>query len=951
MKMRKLIIVLVGLGLSQFLSAFNPDSLQISNLYKAAVEADDAEQYDLALSKAMDALAIYALDTTQVDSLLGDITDFVGRIHLYQGDFDQAEEFFRRGLEVRKAVFGEWSVQVGKSYNNVGLVFNERNELDEAQAFLEKSITVYDRQLQRNDLLFSKPYSNLAIIFAKKGDFAKANFYFRNVVTIDEANLPQNSIELAMDYNNLATSFDLIKKHAKALHYFNKSLEIYNKYTDKYDSKKASILNNLASLYFRIEEFQEAIISNKLSIKHRIKVFGPEHDKLAYVYIGLSKCYSKLNDNAAAINSLNIAKSIRVKKFGREHDLVQTCNLLLGKEYLRIHKYDRALRFLNEGLSNYKSQSKFFNNENIVRLYETKADVNKALYDSTTKKQFLISAKKNIEKAVKFFELWRANLQDNESKSLINEIHLSIYEKAINLNFILHSITGAKDYQSKCVDLVNKSKTNLLREGLKHTKALKYSGIPDSLVILESKLRSKISEIEISMFSDSFSISQSKLDSTLFYEKSKYNNLLESLKSQYPRFYNLKLDNLPINPKDINSKLEDETLVEFYLGDSILFALLFQKDTTIIKRIVPNIDIKLNVKELRKTIDSVVDSPTETHLNDSLFLKTSRNLYDVLLKPFERVLTKKLIIVPDGILYLLPFEALVVEDPRSMWNYKSLSYLINQYTISYVYSAKMLNRSNKNHKNLNGKILAMAPSFSEEFKSKNYSHNTAFEDLLNNDEEIQIVMKMVNGVGLSGSKATKENFVNMSNAYNFIHLATHGISNDDNGNMSFLAFTNVDDSNENDILYANEIYNLKLDSELIVLSACETGIGELLKGEGVISLARAFFYAGAKSVLTTLWKISDNETLEIITLFYKNLKNGMTKDSALRNAKLEYISNNSNRIAHPFYWASFTPVGIMEEVELQSPPEYWKYFILVILGIMIVLGTFKLAKNNHLWMN
>ena len=135
------------------------------------------------------------------------------------------------------------------------------------------------------------------------------------------------------------------------------------------------------------------------------------------------------------------------------------------------------------------------------------------------------------------------------------------------------------------------------------------------------------------------------------------------------------------------------------------------------------------------------------------------------------------------------------------------------------------------------------------------------------------------------------------------------------GTFLFLAFHEISDSLENEKLYVRDLYNLTLDAEMVVLSACETGIGELQRGEGVISLARGFVYAGAGSLVTSLWSVDDLSTKQVMELFYQNLKSGQTKDAALRNAKLTYLASTPQK-AHPFYWAAFAPIGNMESIEL-----------------------------------
>ena len=164
-------------------------------------------------------------------------------------------------------------------------------------------------------------------------------------------------------------------------------------------------------------------------------------------------------------------------------------------------------------------------------------------------------------------------------------------------------------------------------------------------------------------------------------------------------------------------------------------------------------------------------------------------------------------------------------------------------------------------------------------------------------------------------KATKETFEKIVGDYRIVHLATHGKANDKIGDYCFLAFTEQKDSLQNELLYVRDIYNLSLNADLVVLSACETGIGELKRGEGVISLARAFAYSGAKSLITTLWSVNDKSTMQIMEGFYRQLKKGASKDAALWKAKQVYLEKSKHEQAHPFFWSAFIPIGDMQAVK------------------------------------
>ena len=150
--------------------------------------------------------------------------------------------------------------------------------------------------------------------------------------------------------------------------------------------------------------------------------------------------------------------------------------------------------------------------------------------------------------------------------------------------------------------------------------------------------------------------------------------------------------------------------------------------------------------------------------------------------------------------------------------------------------------------------------------------------------------------------------------YRILHLSTHGKADSRVGDFSYLAFYPQPDSLDNELLFVRDIYNLDLNADLVMLSACETAIGELKRGEGIISLARAFAYAGAKSIFTTLWRVNDQSTYELTVSFYRYLKAGLSKDAALRQAKLDYLDSHSDIEAYPFFWAALIGVGDMSKL-------------------------------------
>ena len=305
------------------------------------------------------------------------------------------------------------------------------------------------------------------------------------------------------------------------------------------------------------------------------------------------------------------------------------------------------------------------------------------------------------------------------------------------------------------------------------------------------------------------------------------------------------------------------------------------------------------------------------------FAQAAYYIHEKLLTPLSNLLTKEVIVVPDGVLGYVPFDVLLSEMPKEATTFKSHAYFGKNHIVSYNYSAtlwqEMLNKKHKTEPTKN--FIGFAPYYNGDtlLLSNLFSHDLAMrkglDSLKYSGEEVFKAQKLMHGESVLDKKATKETFEKIAGDYRIVHLATHGKANDKIGDYCFLAFTEQKDSLNNELLYVRDIYNLSLNADLVVLSACETGIGELKRGEGIVSLARAFAYAGAKSIVTTLWSVNDKSTMQIMENFYRQLKNGASKDEALWKAKQAYLDKSNKNQAHPYFWSAFIPIGDMRAVK------------------------------------
>ena len=214
--------------------------------------------------------------------------------------------------------------------------------------------------------------------------------------------------------------------------------------------------------------------------------------------------------------------------------------------------------------------------------------------------------------------------------------------------------------------------------------------------------------------------------------------------------------------------------------------------------------------------------------------------------------------------------------------------------------------------------------------------------LRHNVEEARSVSTLFDGDLLMAKSATKSRFLELASEYQILHLATHAKANEKHGTYSFIAFTSQDSLDS--YLYANELYGLNLNAQMVVLSACETGIGELRKGEGVYGLTNSCFYSGAQSVVTSLWNVNDRATSTLFNSFYTSLKDGQRKDVAMQKAKTEYL--DKTKYPDPFFWAAFVPMGNMAPISTDDSGTNRIWLVVGLLLLLLLVGLWRKSQKT-----
>ncbi len=945
---------------------------------------EKAEEY---YQKALNIdLKLFGRQHKSVAQLLNNL----GIIYMSKGELAQALIVHQEALEVRLKILGENHVEIAQSFGNLGLVYWTKGDYDLAGLFLQKALDVVIKKLGPTDPYVALTYNNLGAVYSRKGDYKRAKMFYEKSLKIRLETIGPEHPDIAASYNNMGEVLYLAGNISLAEEYFEKALLIRLKTLESGHVDIAQSYINLGVVKELHNELGASINYNTKALEIFLKTYNGEHAQTATVFDNLGVVYKKKGANKKSEEYYQKALDIKIKTLGNDHPLVSSTLNNLGSICIQIKDYDKAIRHFenalkikiktlgrrhpdiafyntNLGIAHYH-RGDFLKSDSLIQIalkildfsdihsidrvtsipqliasLQSKGNLYQNWFDATGQSAFLYKSRESGKILDSVVQYQRTRLATDSKKSLSREAHLG-YETTIGVSCLLQQITDSLHFGYEAFGYAEKSHALLLYEALKGADALNYAGIPDSLLQREYDLRIDITYHE-KRRQDLYTQGKEETDTTvlavsgkIFDLRREYEALLDTFKTRYPDYYRAKYDLQTIDVPTLQNTLlqPDQALLEYFVGDSSVFIFLVKKDDYRVIEIKKDFPLEAWVNQLRHGIYGYYQHPEKP---DTLFTSTpgeyadaAWHLYQKLLAPVDSLLPRRVTIIPDGVLGYVPFEALLKEKPDIPHRFHDHAYFGLDHTLSYCYSATLWREmmQKKHKKRPNKMLLAMAP-----FEKKSYrqvedlfgkvvanpeNDSTDFiaggnrhdlDSLSHTGEEVLALARIWNDDYLLDRDATKTRFTDQAGDYRILHLATHGKADSRSGDYSFLAFAQIPDSVENEILYVREIYNLALNADLVTLSACETGVGELQRGEGIISLARAFSYAGAKSIVTSLWQVSDASTKDLMIEFNRYLKKGLPKDEALAKAQRRYLKAHRGPSASPYFWAGFVAIGDM----------------------------------------
>lgn len=847
----------------------------------------------------------------------------IGYQYLRKGDPKKALESYHKALSIQLDILGENHPEVAKTYNSIALVqWNNKESVDANQSYI-RSYSIKLRQYQGVPKNMETKYQGLDEAEFKKGEFKKAREHFSR--SLDE-------------------------------------------YTKKYGPNKplfARLYEQIGILYAFEGDYDNALDFIRKGFNIRLEIYGDFTPETAIGYLNMGICLRLKGEYEDARNALETALKIKTERHEEFHP--DTADIYYQLGLVEFHQdqlpaalayYQKALialvpDFEDNRVSANPSLQTLYPKEKLLDILIAKADAQKMSYmQDPGNTDTLFASFDTYRTLCDLVERMRHSYKSESYKLYFGEKTYKVFKESIQAALLLYEETGDEKYKQQAFILSERSKAGVLAEALSESRARQFADIPKELLEKERTLKTELTYCDTYLQKEYYKLqdfdpqTSKSIESRYYNLMVEYRELIEQFERNYPRYYALKYETNNVDIDKLQAALSADTaMVEYFIGDYALYIFVLTQSELNVVQIPLDEDLEKQVNTYYDAIKKIEERP---------YLELSWKLYGWLMEPVMKMIAgkQKIIIIPDGPLYYVPFETLNTGRGSGSSDLSRLDYLIKHFAFSYHYSANLwLYGMRRSEPGLAQEktFIGFAPVFGSDNREgyilvndpSTPSHDNlltmreaergpgAISRLPATEEEVRSIIQLFKqerkkATGYFHKQATEYNFKTAGlQGYNLIHVATHSLKDEGQSQLSGLMFSMPEQKSgnapspgqsapvyesEDGVLYSGEIYNMDLDANLVVLSSCESGVGKLIKGEGMMALNRGFFYSGIRNIIFSLWKVEDRSTSKLMIAFYRNVLKGQSYSIALRNAKLEMI--NDRFTAFPKYWSGFVLVGI-----------------------------------------
>ncbi|MEL6562577.1 MAG: CHAT domain-containing tetratricopeptide repeat protein [Bacteroidota bacterium] len=832
-----------------------------------------------------------------------------GNIEQGSGIIDKAGDTYQDALNYTLKLLGDDHSYLLYLYNNLGAVAADGNDHFKAERFYQKSLLI--NQVKKDSVGMILIYNNLGNVSKNKDNYEEAIAYFDSSRNISDAIYGNQSVASARAVYNQG-EVNLLKGD---------TIEAQENFTEVVKALTGNEAVGAVTISAKAQFGKAGILMQRNLVNKSLSLANDAHREII-------KAHGKSNRNYH--NSLISLAEI----YNQADSLSQS--LLCIDQFFRNIDSDFAGDTV---LSNPE-----FNNLVVDDIYvvlealKTKSSVLKKLLNDAPDLKYRNALLQTSKLAITLIEKWKTyDISFRKKQSLIGQFD-DFYDMAIT------EFYHAGDLEST-FQISERYRLNTITERLMQSNGSRFRNIPDSIINKENELRLRINYYSSSSDRDS-------VDLELLTAQQEFDSIRAFYQKHFPEYYNLWFTGAPVTISQVQNQLlsDDDVLLSYFFAKSKVLIFAVTKDDFQVYESL------INLSEVTAQIDDLIQFLSENPINVKKneqqqfesYVKNAHNLYELLIAPVTSLTKgKRVLIIPDAQLASLPIEVLLKGDELMGYDYRALPYLIKENEIGYLISVNTaLSMHSIPKTEGQNKVLAFAPFSGDE---QLVIDGMSLASLKGSKDEVTGIANHFDQDVFLDKRATKNQFLKLMEDYDLLHIASHGIIDHAEPMNSRIIFS--DSSNDSlaaSALYAYEMYDHKLSAKLAVLSACDTGGGQVMKGEGLVGLAHGFIYAGCQSIVSSMWGTEDKTTQELMNSFYGELSDGKETGAALRSAKLSLLDRIETEKTHPYFWAGFTITGHSNLLIVSGTNEIILSVLFVsAFGLVLLYFRKKLVKKSR----
>lgn len=746
-------------------------------------------------------------------------------------------------------------------------------------------------------------YMNLGFALKMQGDYQGAIPYYLTAIPF---------LEKEQNYYNLNSALTNLGDISRYTGAFEQSRIYYHRAAEAYPPKSADLEGLLGWSYSDEGRDAEAL--------HYFKISETKLGLDAELARGLSISCEALDDTASA----NFYYQQALEHASGAEDSVRAL-VYQGEAYLKRHQDARALQTFQNALhANYPNIQPDHWGQNPkakeaidfwpVKILQGKAKALVNLYNLTQQPNTLFQAETCIQIAITALDSFRVSMQNGISSQDALDYTYYTYETGIQTALLLDQLKPGQGYLELAYNRAEQAKSGNLKQGLAEKDLRRSAKVPENLLTREKGLNAAAAYWEALGQADSLLASVRQLQ-----------NVQAEIERLVPSLQKSRLQTQTVSLAAIQQSLKDkELLLQYFWGNEEVMAFAIDQHQLKCHRIPLS-------SSLQASLDSLVSALTQWTDPIAAYEAKAGAVYQAICQPVLAQFPKatRLIIVPDGPLFKIPFEALVRENHR---------FLAEDLAISYHWSGALWRQARE--KAATASYSTSYGGFAPEYREKAVLAavmGAEATDLPEARAAVRATGEAWKGQVWTGDSIGQDLFLREAGKYGVLHLAMHGVMDPVERTQTGLLFPNQSDSL--DLLNALEISQMDLKAQIAILSACNTASGKVYRGEGVMSLSRAFALAGCPTVVANLWEVPSQETNAIAAQFLEFLREGKSKDRALQQAKQAYLASAMPERRHPYFWAGQVLTGHEEPIRQSSKGIlFW-----VLLSVLVLITGYSLV--------